>query len=84
MTDHAPFVIFVNEHRFEVDQPKIEGLQVRVLAGIDPDTMLVTEGTGIDPDRVLNDTDVLSLENGPLHIFAKPPTAFGMYNHAAL
>lgn len=73
----APYVVFVNHSRFEVDLPQLQVVQIRALAGIHGDHELIVEGAGASEDRLLGDDDVVSLEHGPLHIFTKPPTVFG-------
>ena len=77
MTPAPPFALYVNGRRFEVTEPSLMGIQIRALAGVALDEMLVLEGQGPTPDRILADADSVSLSAGLVHIYTKPPTAFG-------
>jgi len=77
MTSGSPFVIYVNGSRFEVAESALMGIQIRALAGVALDEMLVLEGQGPTPDRILADAESISLSEGRVHIYTKPPTAFG-------
>ena len=76
----GPYVVIVNGVRFEVSFSSLQGIQVRALAGIPPEHSLIVEGAGTGADRLLREEDVVSLEDGPVHVFSKPPTAFGFLN----
>lgn len=77
MKSAPPFVLYINNQRFEVSEPSLLVIQVRALAGVSLDDMLVLEGQGPMPDRILADHESVSLSEGVTHIFTKPPTAFG-------
>ena len=77
MTDERHFVIIINGSEHAVAQPVVEGLQIRVLGCLDPDTTLIREGSGKDPDQTVGDTDRIDLTNGPVRVFAMPRTVFG-------
>jgi Multiubiquitin len=77
MANEARFVIVLNGKEFSVSEPVVEGLQVRVLGGLDPQHELILECMGDEPDRVIRDTDQIDLRQGPVRLFAKPPTSFG-------
>jgi hypothetical protein len=71
------YIIKINDQRFEVELSRLSGAQVRALSGITPDHSLIVERQGDAPDQLLGDEDTISLENGNVSIFSKPPTAFG-------
>jgi hypothetical protein len=75
--ENEPFLIIVNGEQFAVSEVVVEGLQVRVLARLDPQADLILEGIGDLPDRVIQDTDRIDLTQGSARFFAKPPTSFG-------
>jgi Multiubiquitin len=60
-----------------VAEPSLLGIQIRALAGVGLDEMLIVEGQGPTPDRILADSESVSLAEGLIHMFTKPPTAFG-------
>lgn len=77
MNSVATYIVYVNGRRFEVSQPALVGVQIRALAGISADDTLVIEGQGSVPDRLLADSEKVSLAEAPVHVFTKPPTTFG-------
>ena len=74
--------IIVNGCLFEVELSRVQGIQIRALAGVPAEHVLILEGAGAAEDRLLNDNDVVSLEAGSVHIYSKPPTAFGSISPA--
>lgn len=68
----------VNGQEFEVDTAEISALQVRVLALVPTSFSLILEQPGSQPDAVLRDNDVIDLSRGKIHIYAHPPTTFGV------
>lgn len=74
--DLPQFAFDVNGSTFTVSQPVVEGLQIRVLAQI-PSSMTLVLERDHHPDRVIGDTDAVSLAEGAVHFYAKPPTSFG-------
>lgn len=77
MSQQGPYVIVVNGRRFEVTLPALTGSQIRALVGADPEWRLVYEGHGNNPDRMLGDDDIVSLEREAVRCFFSPPAAFG-------
>lgn len=77
MNSVTTYVLYVNGRRFEVSQPTLVGVQIRALAGLSADNTLVVEGQGSVPDRLLHDSEKLSIAEAPVHIFTKPSTTFG-------
>jgi hypothetical protein len=67
----------LNGRPFEVTQPILRGIEIRALTGIGPDEDLVLERQGSAPDELLRDETPVSLDEGPVHLFTKPPTMFG-------
>lgn len=86
MNDHAAakakYFYFVGETKYETDQETITGAQIKArIADLEPGTGLSLEGHGNDPDRMINDADILALDlghgHGPLHFTLVPPATFG-------
>jgi hypothetical protein len=77
MNSVTTYVIYINGRRFEVSQPTLVGAQIRALAGLSADDTLVVEGQGSVPDRLLADSEKVSLAEPPVHVFTKPSTTFG-------
>ena len=77
MADERRFVIVINGSEHAVSESVVEGLQIRVLGRIEPDTVLIVEGLGKDPDLIVQDTDRIDLTKGPVRVFAMPQTTFG-------
>jgi multiubiquitin len=77
MSELAHYTFILNGRQFQVAEPVIEGLQIRVLGDLDHQFELIVEGAGDKPDAMIKDTDSIDLRQGPVCIYAKPPTAFG-------
>ncbi|MEJ0011253.1 MAG: hypothetical protein WDM94_01240 [Bauldia sp.] len=80
MSDDQPqYRIEVNGKAFLISQAVVEGLQVRVLGQLEPQVDLIVEGSGNEPDRIVQDRDRIALQpdGSPTRFFAKPPTSFG-------
>jgi hypothetical protein len=60
---------------------EIKGMIKVVVPAFDTTHTLVLEGQGNHEDRVIGDTETVSLEvghgQGPKHFYSKPPTNFG-------
>ena len=69
--------IVINGHLFTVDLPVLAVVQIRALAGIPEAHTLVVEGNGESPDRWLTEDNLVSLEEGPAHVYTMPPTMMG-------
>ena len=71
---------FVNNDRYESDLASLTGAQIKArIPDIQPHTGLSLEGHGNDPDRMIGDDEVVSLEgqHGPLRFTLVPPATFG-------
>lgn len=77
MSDDDKHAVLLNGQKLEVPSAQVTGIQLRLLGAIPAAYVLIAEGRGDDPDRVLTDTEVLDLSGPVRHVFAKPPTAFG-------
>lgn len=74
------YVFFVNKEKFETDQPSLSVAQIKArVAGIEPGDKLSLEGHGDEPDRLLGDEEIISLEkdHGPLRFTIVPSASFG-------
>jgi hypothetical protein len=71
------YFLYINGVRFEVDLPKLRQVQVRALAGIPPEHSLVVERNDARADILFQEDDEISLSEGPVHIYSRPPTMFG-------
>jgi hypothetical protein len=77
---------FYGDHKILSELKVATGAQIKVMIkavvpAFDPQHELIQEGHGHHPDKVIADTDSVSLEVGegyPVkHFFSKPPTSFG-------
>jgi hypothetical protein len=74
------YFFFVGGKKYETDQPALTGLQIKArVADWDPSHDLVLEGHGNDPDRIIRDDELVSLEKdkGPLRFSSAPKANFG-------
>jgi len=74
------YIFFVNKERFETDQSSLSVAQIKArVAGVEPGDKLSLEGHGDEPDRLLGDEEVISLEkdHGPLRFTVVPSASFG-------
>jgi hypothetical protein len=77
MSGDQGFIVKIDDEVISVPAARITGLQLRLLGKIPPQYEIIVEGNAGNFDRVLLDTDVLDLHQEGLHLFSKPPTAFG-------
>jgi hypothetical protein len=74
------YIYFVNNDKYESDLPELTGAQIKArIPNFDPTLQLSLEGHGNDPDRIIGDNEVVSLEkdHGPLRFTLVPPANFG-------
>ena len=75
------FDFFVDNHKIDNDQASLTGEQIkRLVPGLDPAFALYLEGHGNDPDRLIGDSEGVSLEKGhggPKRFYTVPPATFG-------
>lgn len=71
------YVIEFNGERLQVDQSELSGAQIRALFGVEPSWNLVLEAKGAEPDILVSDDQIVSLEHRPVRIFSMPPAMFG-------
>ena len=68
---------FVDNAKYESDVSALTGAQIKAkIPNFDPAYQLVLEGHGHDPDRVIGDSETVSLEPKP-HFYTAPPANFG-------
>jgi hypothetical protein len=79
--DHQEtYFFFVGGKKYETDQSALTGLQIKArVADWDPSHDLVLEGHGNDPDRIIADDELVSLDKdkGPLRFSSAPKANFG-------
>jgi hypothetical protein len=73
----GPYSIVVNGMRYDVDVDTLSVAQIHALADIPLNMGLILEGKGIEADVALGTDDRVSLKEGEVAIFARPPTSFG-------
>ena len=76
----ANYVFFVNKDRFETDQSALKAGQIKArVSGVEAGDKLSLEGQGNDPDRILQDDDLIELDTGrgPLRFTVVPSASFG-------
>lgn len=71
------YQVVINGQLFEVDLPALAAVQIRALAGIPEAHTLVVEGRGESPDWRLTEEALVSLEEGPVHVYTMPQTTMG-------
>jgi hypothetical protein len=74
------YFFFVGGKKYETDQPALTGLQIKArVTDWDPSHDLVLEGHGNDPDRIIADDELVSLDKdkGPLRFSSAPKANFG-------
>ena len=85
MTDHSFF--FYQTTRIDPPTDTATGAEIKAMIkaavpAFDTSHTLILEGHGHDPDKVIEDNQVVSLAVGhgqePKHFFSKPPTNFGL------
>ena len=69
--------IIINGQLFTVDLPALAPVQIRALAGLPLGHSLFAEGRGESADRLLAEQELVSLEQGPVHVYSTPPTLMG-------
>lgn len=75
------FDFFVNDKKYETDQPSLTGLQIKAkVPDWNPGYDLVLEGHGHDPDRIIADNEVVLIDTkqgGPPRFSSAPKANFG-------
>lgn len=74
------YVFFVDKQRYETDQPMLTAAQIKArVPNAEPGDKLSLEGKGDEPDRLLNDEDVVDLQKdrGPVRLTLVPSASFG-------
>lgn len=68
----------INGQVFTVSQSTITGAQIRALGGLSDQDMLVKEGFGADPDRLIADGEQVALgAEKTVTFYTHPPAVFG-------
>lgn len=73
------YFYFLDGHKIESDVSSITGATVR--SELSPEKRgyaIFLESQGQDPDKQVEDSESLSLENPPLRFYSVPPATFGM------
>lgn len=73
----SSYGIIVNSVRYEVNIDTLSVAQIHALADIPLSMGLILEGKGMESDVALGPDDVVSLKEGDVAIFGRPPTSFG-------
>jgi hypothetical protein len=74
------YFYFVNNEKYESELPALTGAQIKArIPNLEPNTGLSLEGHGNDPDEMIADDQLVSLEkdHGPLRFTLVPPATFG-------
>jgi hypothetical protein len=74
------YEFFVNGTKYETDQSQLTGLQIKArVPDWDASHDLVLEGHGNEPDQIIRDDEMVSLEtdHGPRHFSSVPKANFG-------
>ena len=65
------YVIHIDRKKYEVDDPRLTGAEIRRLAGLGEDVDLYLEEQGDEDDRLIADSEPVDLKNG-MHFFSTP------------
>lgn len=75
------YKFFVGNQKYETDQAQLTGAQIKAyVPDVAPGTKLSLEGHGNDPDRIIADDELVSLDEhhgGPRRFTLVPPANFG-------
>jgi hypothetical protein len=75
------YTFFVGNQKYETHQPQLTGAQIKAyVPDVAPGSKLSLEGHGHDPDRIIADDELVSLDahhGGPLRFTLVPPANFG-------
>jgi hypothetical protein len=83
---HQDIFFFYIETKIEVDKSPMTGSEIKAaillrVPSFDTSHELVEEGHGSEKDKLITDTDTVSLTHGhgeePKHFYSRPPTNFG-------
>lgn len=77
---HPEHAFFVGATRYETDQPRLTGAQIKAkVSGWPAGWALSLEGDGDAPDRLIRDDEEVCFErrHEPLHFIQVPPATFG-------
>lgn len=75
------YKFFVGNEKYETDQAQLTSAQIKAyVPDVAPGTKLSLEGHGHDPDRIVADDELVSLDEqhgGPRRFTLVPPANFG-------
>lgn len=78
---HETYKFFVGKEKYETNQQQLTGAQIKAyVPDVPTGTKLSLEGHGHDPDRIIADDEVMSLDEGhggPRRFTLVPPANFG-------
>lgn len=69
--------IFINDHRYQVEQDALTGAQLKALDAIPAGNSLFLEVPGPDPDRKIDDAETVELHSG-MKFYDLPPIVRGV------
>ncbi len=75
------FEFFVDNKKYTTNSSALTGAELKaMIPNFDPTYSLFMEGPGNEPDRMIGDTDSVSLEKekGPKRFYTVPPANFGV------
>ncbi len=84
--EHENIFFFYIDTKIEVNKSPLTGLEIKTAIAakvpFDVSHELVQEGHGSEQDKLIKDTDSVSLTHGhgdsPKHFYSRPPTNFGV------
>jgi hypothetical protein len=69
----------VDGRQLETTEPRLTGLQIKALAGVDATFALYLEGKGQHPDQPISDSELVDLEaHGREAFYTAPPANYGV------
>lgn len=77
--ENRKYIYFVDKEKFEVNESEISGAVIKVKLPEEKRAYpLYLEGNGNDPDQLITDISIVSLEQGVKHLYTVPPATFGI------
>lgn len=68
--------IFINDHRYQVEDDALTGAQLKALDGVPAGNTLFLEVPGTEPDRKIDDAESVELKSG-MKLYDLPPIVRG-------
>lgn len=71
------YIFFVDGKELVIDRSSLTGQEIKAMVRIPGEYQLFLEEEGDKPDRVIPDSETISLSEPVKHFYAVPPATFG-------